>query len=164
MAQEFHEAPFLLPADVNRVDFWAEHSNDLDPFDTVSWAKVMDRADLVDPIFCVIHILLCKAVEHRSDAHVCGFVVTILFRSLVGSAPIPQPHMLMRGLIAGMLRNAHICKRVTHRHLVASQASASTSQADLTPDWAWKIMEQQKTINRAMATMEQQTSQAESFA
>ncbi|VFQ80675.1 unnamed protein product [Cuscuta campestris] len=53
---------------------------------------------------------------------VFGFVITLLFRSLVGDAPIPRPVQLMRDLDAGMLRNAHI-----HRRLFPSSSESTTA-------------------------------------
>ncbi|VFQ77862.1 unnamed protein product [Cuscuta campestris] len=56
---------------------------------------------------------------------VCGFVVTILFRWLVGSTPIPHPQMLMRDLDTGMLRNAHIRRRLGASSTESNAASSS---------------------------------------
>ncbi|VFQ86909.1 unnamed protein product [Cuscuta campestris] len=58
---------------------------------------------------------------------VCGFVITLLFRSLVGDAPIPQPVQLMRDLDVGMLRNAHI-----HRRLFPSSSESTTASTGRT--------------------------------
>ncbi|VFQ64088.1 unnamed protein product [Cuscuta campestris] len=58
---------------------------------------------------------------------VCGFVITLLFRSLVGDAPIPRPVQLMRDLDAGMLRNAHI-----HRRLFPSSSESTTASTGRT--------------------------------
>ncbi|VFQ86009.1 unnamed protein product [Cuscuta campestris] len=99
----------------------------------------------------------------------------------------------MRDLDAGMLSNAHIrmrlgdsstesnaasssapsssgassqvsSRRATRRR-PTSQATPATTQADPTPEWARRILEQQNTIMQRMSEIgEQQASQAESFA
>ncbi|VFQ72920.1 unnamed protein product [Cuscuta campestris] len=97
MAQEFHDAPFLLPEDVDHADFWVEHSTDPVCFDTTG-----REANVA--VF-VAQFLYSQSLRNQTHI-VCGFVVTILFWSLVGSAPI------MRDLDAGMLRNAHIRRRL----------------------------------------------------
>ncbi|VFQ79912.1 unnamed protein product [Cuscuta campestris] len=101
--------------------------------------------------------------------------------------------MMMRDLDAGMLRNAHICRRLgagsTESNAASSsapstsgassqvssrratrcrptpQATPATTQADPTPEWARRILEQQDTIMQRMSEIgQQQASQAESFA
>ncbi|VFR01063.1 unnamed protein product [Cuscuta campestris] len=98
-APEFEAAPYLLPADVDPADFWAEHSFDPDRFEG------MGRAS--------------QSMGNRMHI-VCGFVVTILFRSLEGTAPIPRAQMMMRDLDAGMLRNAHIRRRLGASFLICA--------------------------------------------
>ncbi|VFQ88368.1 unnamed protein product [Cuscuta campestris] len=121
----------------------------------------------------VARFLYSQSMGNRMHI-VCGFVVTILFRSLEGTAPIPRAQMMMRDLDAGMLRNAHIRRRlgasstesnaasssapsssgassqVSSRRATCrrptSQATPATTQADLTPEWARRILEQQDTI------------------
>ncbi|VFQ85215.1 unnamed protein product [Cuscuta campestris] len=58
---------------------------------------------------------------------VCGFVITLLFRSLKGNTPIPRPVQLMRDLDAGMLQNAHI-----HRRLFPSSSESTTASTGRT--------------------------------
>ncbi|VFQ93310.1 unnamed protein product [Cuscuta campestris] len=171
-APEFGTAPYLLPTDIDPADFWAEHSSDPDRFEG------MGRAS--------------QSMGNRMHI-VCGFVVTILFRSLEGSAPIPRAQMMMRDLDAGMLRNAHIRRRLgagsTESNAASSsapstsgassqvssrratrrrptpQATPATTQADPTPEWARRILEQQDTILQRMSEIgQQQASQAENFA
>ncbi|VFQ82885.1 unnamed protein product [Cuscuta campestris] len=140
----------------------------------------------------VARFLYSQSMGNRTHI-VCGFVVTILFRSLEGAAPIPQAQMLMRDLDAGMLRNAHIRRRLgasstesngassyapstsgassqvssrrATRRRPTSQAAPATTQADPTLEWARRILEQQDTIMQRMSEIgQQQASQAESFA
>lgn len=60
---------------------------------------------------------------------VCGFVVTLLFRSFMRDAPIPQPQMLMRDLDVSMLRNAHIRRRIDASSSERNMASSSASES-----------------------------------
>ncbi|VFQ59870.1 unnamed protein product [Cuscuta campestris] len=228
-APEFDDAPYLLFADVDPADFWAEHSSDPDHFDSMGRARFWIQptwgilyfvlstsffgrplnTDRVYPndmiVFWSLHtrreanvavfmarFLYSQSMGNRTHI-VCEFVVTILFRSLVGSTPIPQPQMLTRDLDAGMLRNAHIhrtlgssstesnnassstpstlgaslqvsSRRATCRRPTTSQTPAATTQADPIPDWAKRIMEQQETIMQRMSEIGQQhASQAEIF-
>ncbi|VFQ93641.1 unnamed protein product [Cuscuta campestris] len=39
MEQAFHDAPFILPEDVNQATFWAQHSSDLKSFDAMGLAR-----------------------------------------------------------------------------------------------------------------------------
>ncbi|VFQ96811.1 unnamed protein product [Cuscuta campestris] len=126
----------------------------------------------------VARFLYSQSMGNRTHI-VCGFVVTILFRSLERAAPIPQVQILMRDLDAGMLRNAHIRRRLgasstesngasssapstsgassqvssrrATRRRPTSQAAPATTQADLTPEWARRILEQQDTIMQRMS-------------
>ncbi|VFQ83756.1 unnamed protein product [Cuscuta campestris] len=228
-APEFEAAPYLLPADIDPADFWAEHSSDPDRFEGMGRARFWIQptwrilsfvlstsffgrplnTDRVYPddliVFRSLHtrrevnmavfvarFLYSQSMGNRTHI-VCGFVVTILFRSLEGSAPIPRAQMMMRDLDAGMLRNAHIRRRLgagsTESNAASSsapstlgassqvssrratrrrptpQATPATTQADPTPEWARRILEQQDTILQRMSEIgQQQASQAENFA
>ncbi|VFQ92358.1 unnamed protein product [Cuscuta campestris] len=228
LESEFNTAPYLLPADVDPADFWAEHSSDPDRLEDMGRARFWIQptwrilsfvlstsffgrplnTDRVYPddmiVFWSLHtcreanvavfvarFLYSQSMGNRTHI-VCGFVVTILFRSLEGS-PIPRAQMMMRDLDAGMLRNAHIRRRLgagstesnaasssapstsgassqvssrrATRHRPTPQATPATIQADPTPEWARRILEQQDTIMQRMSEIgQQQASQAESFA
>ncbi|VFQ76188.1 unnamed protein product [Cuscuta campestris] len=215
LAPEFDTAPYLLPADVDPADFWAEHSCDPDRFEGMGramfWIQPTWRilsfvlstsffgrpldTDRVYPddmiVFWSLHtrqeanvavfvarFLYSQSMGNRTHI-VYGFVVTILYQSLEGSAPIPRAQMMMRDLDAGMLRNAHIrrklgagstesnvaspsapltsgtssqvsSRRATRRR-PTSQATPATTQADPTPEWARRILEQQDTIMQRMS-------------
>ncbi|VFQ90424.1 unnamed protein product [Cuscuta campestris] len=62
---------------------------------------------------------------------VCGFVITFLFRSLVGNAPIPRPVQLMRDLDVGMLRNAHIHWRLFPSSFESTTASTGRTSHEI---------------------------------
>ncbi|VFQ97363.1 unnamed protein product [Cuscuta campestris] len=172
---------FGRPLNTDRV-----YPDDLNVF----WSLHTRREVNVD-VF-VARFLYSQSMGNRTQI-VCGFVVTILFRSLEGSAPIPRAQMMMRDLDAGMLRNAHIRRRLgagsTESNAASSsapstsgassqvssrratrrqptpQATPATTQADPTPEWARKILEQQDTILQRMSEIgQQQASQAENFA
>ncbi|VFQ79910.1 unnamed protein product [Cuscuta campestris] len=228
-ASEFDAAPYLLPADIDPADFWAEHSSDPDNFEGMGLARfwiqptwrilsfVLSTSFFGKPlnmyrvypddmiVFWSLHtrreanvadfvarFLYSQSMGNRTHI-VCGFVVTILFRSLEGLAPIPRAQMMMQDLDAGMLRNAHIRRRLgagstesnaasssapstsgassqvssrrATRHRPTPQATPATTQADPTPEWARRILEQQDTIMQRMSEIgQQQASQAESFA
>ncbi|VFQ81985.1 unnamed protein product [Cuscuta campestris] len=198
-APEFDAAPYLLPADVDPANFWAGHSSDPDRFEGMGRARPLNTArvypdDMI--VFWSLHtrqeanvaVFVARFLYNQSMGNrthiVCGFVVIILFRSLEGSAPIPQAQMLMRDLDAGMLRNAHIRRRLgasstesnaasssapstsgassqvssrrATRRRPTSQATPATTQADPTPEWARRILEQQDTIMQRMSEIGQQ--------
>ncbi|VFQ96668.1 unnamed protein product [Cuscuta campestris] len=68
-----------------------------------------------------------RVYEEDMTHLVCGFVITLLFRSLKGNAPIPRPEQLMRDLDADMLRNAHI-----HQRLFPSSSESTTASTGRT--------------------------------
>ncbi|VFQ89807.1 unnamed protein product [Cuscuta campestris] len=96
---EFYDNPFCLPAD----------------FDAIASGGST-------------HLTTRISSTRRVRTHlVCGFVITLLFRSLVGNSPIPRPVQLMRDLDDGMLRNAHI-----HRRLFPSSSESTTASTGRT--------------------------------
>ncbi|VFQ80701.1 unnamed protein product [Cuscuta campestris] len=110
MDQEFHEAPFLFPENVDRVAFWAEHSSNPELFD------VMSRASSIS-----VQLVVGEPGAHR--LWLFGYATLLVPRECRAHS---AGQMLMRDLDVGMLRDAHIRRSLGSSSSESNTASSST--------------------------------------